>query len=406
MTLHSLISCRMARLFPRAATRRALPLLALAVAILPASGANHGDIRYETVSPPGRAAEIGYFGTCPESPDGRKIVYVVYDKAPGPDTGVGSPGALYLCDADLRNHVKIKDVPRIRWHDAANQIWLDNDTLAYTNFIPGNGFAVSVIRKNGDPVAGPFEAAIGHGDTPNGSLLLLVDKRSCPNGSSLGSSGLYLYKAGTVTQVVDLEKDIGPLRNRFKDCDPPAEWIMGHAQLSTHGTHISIRLDPKKGQEHLVTCKSDGTDVRLFETGRKPLHQQWYDDSTLFAHERVSTPPDGGPRLRAKRWDRDGKFIETLAGVGNHMGISPDRKYLASENHYELDPVVLRLFRVGNVEPLAVLTDVPAGPIWKMRTHVNPAFSRDGRKVYFNKPIAGLPHVIRADVSQVIQAPN
>lgn len=383
-----------------------LLLLALVVAVSPTVMADNAAIRYETVSPSGRAAEVGYFGTSPESPDGRKIVYVVYDKAPGPDTTVGSPGGLYLCDADLRNHVKIKDVPRIRWHDAANQIWLDNDTLAYTDFIPGKGHVVNVIRKNGDPVAGPFEAAIGHGDTPQGSLLLLVDKRSCPNGSSLGPSGLYLYKAGTVTKAVDLVKDIGQLRDRFKDCDPPADWIMGHAQLSTDGTHISIRLDPKKGTEQLVTCKVDGTDVRLFATGRKPLHQQWYDGSTLFAHERIGTPADGGPRLQAKRWDRDGKFIETLAGVGNHMGISPDRKYLASENHYELDPVVLKLYRTGNVEPLAVLMNVPAGPIWKMRTHVNPSFSRDGKKVYFNKPVDGMPQVVRADISAVIRAQN
>lgn len=403
MSLQTFISWRASCSRLRSCTLSCLLPLALIANASQATNAA-ASIRFEQVSPPNRAAEVGYFGTCPESPDGRRIVYVLYDKNPGPDTTAGSPGGLYLCDADLRNHVKIRDIPRIRWHDAANQIWLDDDTIAFTDYIPGKGHVVNVIRKNGDPVAGPFEAAIGHGDAPNGSLLLVVEKRGWPNGSSLGSSGLYLYKAGKVTKAVDLVNDIGKLKDRFKDPNPPADWTIGHAQLSTNGTYISIRLDPKKGAEEVVTCKADGTDVRLFVTGRKPLHQQWYDDSTIFAHERVGTPSDGGPRLRAKRWDRDGKFIETLAGVGNHMGISPDRKYFASENHYELDPVILKVYRTRNVEPLAVLMNEPAGPVWKMRTHVNPSFSRDGKKVYFNKPVDGMPQVIRADISNLIRA--
>jgi hypothetical protein len=47
---------------------------------------------------------------------------------------------------------------------------------------------------------------------------------------------------------------------------------------------------------------------------------------------------------------------------------------------------------------------VPAGPVWKMRTHVNRAFSRDGRKVYFNKPVDGMPQVHRVDISAFIRA--
>ncbi len=375
----------------------------IGASLVSTAAAAAADIIFERVSPPNQTAEIGYFGTSPESPDGSRILYVTYDKPPIPGSKGSPPGALHVCDSDLRHHVKIRDLKRVYWHDSAHQIWLDNDTLAYMDSEPGKGNRTYVVRKNGDLVAGPFDAYLGHGDAPNGSVLLVVDKEHYRNGSNLGSYGIYRYQAGTVTKAVDLERDLGPLQSLFKNPKPPAEWSIGHAQLSTQGTHISMRLDPKKGLECIVTCKADGSDARLFTSKVKPLHQQWYDDSTLFGHERGSPfPADGGPTLRAKRWDRDGRFIEILAGPGNHMGISPDRKYLVSENIYKSDPVVMKLFRTGRVEPLAVLMTEPAQQVWSMSTHVNPAFSRDGKKVYFNKPVDGMPQVYRADLSRVI----
>jgi len=357
---------------------------------------------HERVSLPDRAAEIGYFGTCPESPDGSTIAYIVYNSKPGPENAAGAGGSLYLCNADLTNHVKIRDIERIRWEDGASQIWLANDVIAYMDYLPDRGPVTYVVNKRGEVLRGPFQACLGHGESPNGSVLLWVDRRQYPNGSSLGPNGIYIYSGGTVTQVVDLEKDFGPLKDRLEGSDNLGEWSLYHPQLSTRGTYISTRLDAGKGHEHLVTCKSDGTDVRLFDAQKKPLHQQWYDDSTLFGHETVFKPADGGPRHRAKRWDRDGNYRETLAGVGNHPGISPNRKYLASDNLYQLDPVVVKLYRTRSVEPLALIMSESPGPVWKMRTHVNPTFSRDGRKLYFNKPVAGMPQIHRVDISSVI----
>lgn len=364
--------------------------------------------RVATVS--GRATEIGAFGTSPESPDGRKLAYVAFDWKPEASQNDESKkagfskGALYVCDADLGNQVKIRDLNRARWHDGAMQIWLDNDTLAYMDYLPAKGcYGTYIIRKNGDLVRGPLEASVGHGDTPNGSVLLIVDKKEYPDGSSLGRSGLYLYKAGTVTQVVDLEKDLGALKDRLKTSDAPADWMIAHAQLSPKGNYISIRLDTGKNLENLVTCRVDGSDLRVFKAPMKPLHQQWYDDTTIFAHQR-----GGGPdQLKGQRWDRDGKYIGTLSAPGNHLGMSPDRKYLVSETFYEIEPVVMKLYRTGNTESLAVLMNLAsAGPIWKNGTHVNPAFSRDGKKVYFNKPVHGMPQIHRIDLSDWIRRQN
>jgi len=384
---------------------RILSLPGLLLAITPttarAAAEKSAAVVHERVSPPGRATEIGYFGTSPESPDGSRIAYVAYDRKPTPEVAAGSSGSLYLCDRDLTNHVKIRDIGTMRWEDGARQIWLDDNTLAYMDFLAGTKPVTYIVDKNGSLLHGPLEGYLGHGDTPHGSVLLWVDKRQYPNGSSLGPNGIYLYKGGAVTQVVDLEKDFGPLKDQLEGGDQPGEWSMFHAQLSTKGNYISIRLDTGKGVENLVTCKLDGSDVREFKTPKKPLHQQWYDDTTLFGHQRGG---GGLAHLYGQRWDRDGKHIETLSGPGNHLGMSPDRKYLVSENIYKSDPVVMKLYRTGNTEPLAVLMNVPQGPVWEMKTHVNPAFSRDGRKVYFNKPVDGMPQVYRVDITKVISA--
>lgn len=362
-------------------------------------------IAHQRVSPLGKAAEIGYFGTFPDSPDGSLIAYVVYDGTPVPAFADGSSGSLWVCNADLTDPVKIRDIKSIKWEDGARQIWLDDDTLAYMDFLPEKGPVTYIVRKDGTLLHGPYEGYLGHGDVPDGTVPLWVDRRQYPKGSSLGSNGIYLYRNGSVTQVINIERDFGFLKDRLKGSPSPAEWTLFHPQLSTSGTHLSVRLDTQKGTEYIVTCKSNGTDVRLFESPTKPLHQQWFDDSTLFGQER-GKPSDAGPSLRTKRWDRDGKVLEVLAGVGNHPGISPDRKYVVSDNRYTLNPVIVSLFRVPNTTPLAVIMNEPEGTVWSMRTHVDPTFSRDGRKIYFNKPVNGMPQVYRVDVSHLTRARN
>lgn len=350
-----------------------------------------------------RASEIGYFGTSPESPDGKRIAYVLYDGRPtvgGPTEG---SGGLYLCDVDLTHHVKIRDIDRIRWEDGAAVIWLDNDSLAYLTYENGDVPVTYVISTSGKVLSGPIEGFLGHGDAPEGSVAMSVDKRQYPKGSKLGSNGIYLYKGGAITKIVDTVRDFGPLKDKMAGNDDARDWNLFHAQLSPEGTFLSIRLDTEKGKQYLLTCRTDGSDVRFFGQPRKPLHQQWFDDSTIFGQEFAPKPADGGPRFIGKRWDRDGKELGTIFGVGNHPGISPDRKYVATDNQYELDPVTITLYRIGSTQPIALLMKESPGPVWKLRTHVNPAFSRDGRWVYFHKPVNGVPQVHRVSIDRLIR---
>jgi hypothetical protein len=96
---------------------------------------------------------------------------------------------------------------------------------------------------------------------------------------------------------------------------------------------------------------------------------------------------DGMPNDKScRRWDLEGNFIETLSGPGNHLGASFDKQLFASESWYRQNPIILSVFRKGNTTAFwkdTVSTD--SNVTWTLGNHVNPSFSRDNKRVYFNK---------------------
>ena len=77
-------------------------------------------------------SSFGIYNESPERPDGAKIMYIVYDKYLDHDTMV-SPASLWVCDRDLKNHQKIKQLEEVVCnHNGAFQQWVDNKRIAYS----------------------------------------------------------------------------------------------------------------------------------------------------------------------------------------------------------------------------------------------------------------------------------
>ncbi len=322
---------------------------------------------------------FSYYGTTPESPSGSLICYVKFTERPVGRNGT-KPGELWVCRRDLTGQEKIVDLKKCGNHNTARMQWVDDSRLAYQD--SGKVYVVDVDSKK--VVLGPIDGLIGH-NVYDRKILVQVDS----DGSSLGGKGLYEVDCDTgkgrfILKPSDLEKYVSDMVGAVG----VEKWKFAHAQWSTKGSKIAIRLTVGDGGEMhalLFTFAADGSDIVYF--GPKPMHFLWFDDDTIMGHD--NQVDDGKLNdVSMRRWDRSGKYIETLAGPGNHTSASPDRQWFASESWYRTSPIKLSLYRRGDVKPVAILMEHDFEPItWVDRCHVNASFSRDGNRVYFFKAV-------------------
>jgi hypothetical protein len=354
------------------------------------------------VGPENAFTSFGYFNTSPESPDGKRLIYVIYNE---PAIKGKVRGKLYICNRDLTSNRLVCDIPvRIDNHNAAFQQWIDNDTVAFSS--PGSvrGAAYIVNADTGKIEHGPFKSAYVGPNSHNGKILLCV--RYQP--SNLGERGL--YELDTKTGKTRLLFPITFFKKHYKQYkwkgDPDtSKWKIGHAKYSTDGSHIAfVIIPPGKGRKfHLFTSKPDTSDLIYFGPD-KPMHYCWYDHNTLWGSD--SEVNDGSLNNKyIKKWSRKKEMLEILAGPGCHLGTSPDRNYFAGETWYNSSPVQLFLYKNGNKNPVATIFNcVYSKMIWDLHAHVNPSFSRDGKRVYYNRAVSEkLKQAYFCDISKIVE---
>ena len=113
------------------------------------------------------------------------------------------------------------------------------------------------------------------------------------------------------------------------------------------------------------------------------MHVQWWDNKSLFGHD---WHDKGDYHMR--RYDLKGALLEEISGPGCHGAVSPDRNWIVTESWYGSDPIKVFLYKKGETEPAKLLywqrAVVKGIKFWDVRSHIHPAFSRDGKRVYFN----------------------
>jgi hypothetical protein len=348
-------------------------------------------------------SSFGYYNSCPESPDGSRITYVVYDQAPiGPDTKVD--GSLWVCNRDLTNHRMVKKLGvKCTNHNGALQQWVDNDTIAYSSPGPVNGAIYLVNADNGEIEFGPYTGGYIGDNNIRGKVLICIRYKS-----NVGEAGLY-----------ELDTKTGKVRCIFKVNDyvkyydtykwggnkDVRTWKIAHAMYSADGSYIAFEIVPAlPGRKfYLFTSKPDGNDLRYWG-GDQPMHYQWYDSNTLWgSDEEVDDGQENNKFF--KRWDRNKKFIETLGGPGCHTGASADGQWVAGESWYKSNPVKLQLYKRGKTQPVATIFEtINTDMIWAHNGHVSPSFSRDGKRLYYNRAVSNqLKQAYCCDLSELMR---
>ncbi|MEQ9296940.1 MAG: hypothetical protein RIF33_00180 [Cyclobacteriaceae bacterium] len=328
------------------------------------------------VGPSNHHSCFSYYNTTPESPDGSLIAYVKLLSMPQEERYEEVNGEIWICNSDLSNQRKVVDVSLNGVHNGARLQWLDNRSFAYQDDM------IRAVTIEGKELIAPVAGTIGHKPFQGRFLYASVDD----------STGLYtIFEYDVLNQKISRLGDASNYTQieelfPFDDMRLVEDRRILHLQYSPDGTKIAFRIDIGSKDEqfkHLISQNIDGSDIRFF--GSKPMHFAWYDNASLMGHDNQIN--DGMPNDKSgRRWDLNGNHIETLSGMGNHLAASYDRELFASESWYKENPIVLRVFKKGEMLPIWQDTvSIDSRTTWTLANHVNPSFSRDNRRLYFNK---------------------
>jgi len=331
---------------------------------------------------------FSFYNTCPESPDGQTIVYVRCKKEPGGRENF-EPGELWVCDRNLKNHRKVIDIGGTQAHNGVEAQWVDDHRVA----IFDNGSVRLIDVNTGKDLLKKNIPADGLGHNPHKNKVLY----NVYTEDGRGKQGMYELDCNTLKTrlVLDIEtcsKVSLPSFLKPTDIDSLKYWRTLHSQYSPDGNKIAFRLDvgSSDNSQLLGICNVDGSGLRVMT---KALHFVWYDNNSIVGHLQVEPngekPKSLAKRLTLTRWDLNGNIVEEImTPKGNHLALSPDRRYFVSETFYKTNPVVIKRYENGHREnEIEIASFNPYKVTWERRFHANPAFSRDGKRIYYSRPL-------------------
>ncbi len=344
--------------------------------------------RIYQVGEEGRSTIFSFYNTSPECPNGSTIAYVRCINEPSGEE-ILAAAELWVCSRDLKQHRKVTDIAGTLAHNGVEAQWIDNNRIAFFD----SGRVRLVNTDTGKDLLKREIKADGLGHNPfQNKILYNIYKND-----GRGEPGIYELDCNTlqsrlILAVTACAKAKLPGYLQDGDAEPLSNWRALHTQYSPDGKKIAFRLDIGSSERSklLGICNIDGTGIRVIP---KPLHFFWYDNESIVGH--FQNGPDGKRhpvpehRFSLTKWDLNGHILqEMMTPRGNHLAMSPNKTQFVSETFYKTNPVIIKLYTIGKSEtPVTIASFDPLGVTWDRRFHANPAFSRDGKRVYFSKPL-------------------
>jgi len=307
----------------------------------------------------------GYYGVSPESPDGKRLCYAVFPEPVDlkrPERHAVYPAQLWICKADGCGRRKLFQ-GRTAVHGGLSQSWVDNKRIIFAD----KTLTAIVNADTGRIEFGPWKGYyLAHYPRDGKVLIYPIDRSIKPQG------------------LRELDTGTGEMRMVL-----PYKEIDWHVMYSPSGKKV---LFTTNNNSTLVLAELGGKVIKEFP-GEKPMHYQWFDDNSIFgyAHKGVfGVDLKKHRQYDLYRWNLEGEIIEHLAGYGCHGAGRADNEYFVGESWYFAPRIALRLYKRGRTKPLAeIFSHRFAHVTWRNggRHHVNPSFSRDGMRIYYNKAV-------------------
>lgn len=331
----------------------------------------------------------GINGGQPESPDGRLLVYArkacIHDKE-------RRETELWVCRREDLSDRRLVFTLRCGNHNGPSATFVDNEHIVFRDEIDGlSAFRVLNVYT-GQVKYGPIFAKESHcaekGVYPFSISEEFLGKN--PDHPELDTCGIYLLDlaSGSIRRVADKDTIFRMVAEH--GCVPNEHTTsMSHVQLSPEADKVMMRLSVANCPVFGALGGIDLVTGETFVIPDKPVHQLWYDDDTYMATRQYVV--DGRIDMatsRIRRFSMDGRELEELGGIGNHIDGSPDRQWFTGDRAYPGYPTDVFLYRRGCTEPAATFggSDLQECT-WKHQIHPNPTFSRDGKRIYFNHAV-------------------
>lgn len=327
----------------------------------------------------------GMNGGQPESPDGKRLVYARKKSL------ISGNFEVMVCDGDLKNHRKIFEaslsLEGCVHHNSVSATFIDNNRIVFRDHSEGLP-AFRILNIDTGEEEHKIYAKESH-CAENGKYPFSISPEFLGRNPGIDECGIYMLdvNTGSIEKAVSVEK-IEELLEK-ENCHlkgSPAN--MSHVQLNPTATAVMMRLGIK---ESPIFGGLGCVDLITGETWLmrdKPVHQLWYDNDTYMATRQIYN----GEIIEMEssyiaRFSREGKELEILGGIANHIDGSFDRNFFAGDRCYPgYDPNIY-LYKKGNKVPVAEFKiEARQDTVWSKQVHPNPTFSRDASRLYFNRP--------------------
>lgn len=352
------------------------------------------DDSLKLISPAGEDAVIAYFQQFPDSPDGKKMVFTIFKENDKMDVVVK--------DLKTDEIFTVNTVNGTNRHSGAHPIWIDDSTLAYESGKDSIIYIHNINLGNIDQYKG---SQISDYSSINNKLLYKT------KGKKNSDKQLYILDLNTKTtkSFIGID-DVLPFKDQIGTSIPQEGWNFDHPLWSPDAKKLMFTIkakirgkngEKKKTEEYLFFADADGSNITFF--GPRPMHEQWWDNETFYGY-RVGK----GAKHHMDLYDLHGNIVKKdITGHGNHGTVSPDREWIVTDTWYRTDPIKVNIYKKGQTNPTKLLFQQPniinGKNFWDVHSHIHPAFSRDGKKVYFNgMSDDGLSKVWCYDLTEIV----